>query len=545
MKLFYGLKNLRSVEISPLVELCSLTILLGKNNVGKSTVLRTIPMLKQSIEANNGIAIKWRGEYVDFGGYSTAVKKGHENEGITFQFGVEDFSVCNQMFYTGRKLHGLETDFEVLLKKRVDLEILVAQKGDQDIVRVSRIKIPEYKIDFKIRYLDNGEYELVRNKKLALPEEFLRFWFELSQKHVLSQIKPLALNEDGFMLKDIHDIGNVFVLEVGDIIDSNIDTDATSSQITKEALRILEHPILDKGTVDKLAKSADKVFQNFYLKLHDQSGLMFKKLNSICGFVTAIASYNQIVQTFAEFFQKSIYFGPSRFGIGRDNLIEPVSKMVVSHDGRNLADFLDKLEDELILKFSEWLSNYFKIGITVQRLGPRLSIFVQNEDGRLANLVDSGFGISEILPFLAQIWFESNASRDLKENSTNAEVCKKIDEYQFFAIEQPELHLHPQQQANLADMFAQVASCNKNIENVQIAKPIYLIETHSEIIISRLGELIEYGEISNDDIQILVFSKKTVRGQEIVSIKRTKYNKKGYLVDWPYGFFSYKFGPKK
>ena len=550
MKLFYGLRNLRAVDLDPLVELRPLTILLGKNNIGKSTVLRSIPLLKQSIEANNGVATKWSGEYVDFGKYSTAVNYGHAKEGITFQFGIEDFFVCNQMFHSSRKHVGLNTDFEIKFKERVDLKILVAQQDDLDIVKESKIEIPEFKVDFQLRYSDNGDLEHVRGKDFSLPEEFLHLWFELSQKHILSRIKPMALAEDGFKLEDVQSIGNIFVLEVGDIIDSNIGTDVATSQITEEALRILEHPALDNKILNNLAKVAGEPFKNFYLKLQDQSSELFNKLNGICGFVTAIATYNQMVQIFSELFQKSIYFGPSRFGIGRDNRIEPIRKMVISHDGRNFADFLAKLDDEYQAKFSEWLSSFFKIGIRIQKLGDRLSIIVENEDGQLANLVDSGFGISEILPFLAQIWYESLESRKLRETtkteiSTNAGGNKEIEEYQFIAVEQPELHLHPQHQANLADLFARVVSSNKNSTSTQSIKPIYLIETHSETIISRLGEMVEYGSVSNDDIQILLFSKNTKGNQDFIRIQRTEYNEKGYLKDWPYGFFEYKFGPRR
>ena len=547
MKLYYGLRNLRSIELDPPVELRPLTILLGKNNIGKSTLLRSIPLLKQSIEANNGVAVKWSGEYVDFGKYSTAIKYNCENEGVMFQFGIEDFIVRNQMFYSSRKHIGLKTDFDVKFNERVDLKILVAQQDDLDFVKESSVEIPEYNIDFKVKYSDNGALEIVRGKDFSLPEEFLHLWFEPTQKHVLSQIKPMALAEDGFKLEDIHSIGNVFVLEVGDIIDSNTGDEVVTSQITEEALKILEYPALDNDILEKLTKTADESFQFFYSKLQDRSSKTFKQINGVCGFVTAIATYNQIVQTFSELFQKSIYFGPSRFGIGRDNRIEPIGKMVVSHNGQNLADFLAKLNDDQVTRFSEWINNYFKIGISIQKLGDRLSILIESEEDKSANLVDSGFGISEILPFLTQIWYESidlpNKSKLINSGKTN--VKSEIEERQIIAIEQPELHLHPQHQANLADLFAHVASSYKNTSGGQTIKPIYLIETHSETIISRLGELVEYGEISNDDIQILLFSKKIKDGQDIVSIQRTKYNEKGYLQDWPYGFFEYKYGPKR
>ena len=92
--------------------------------------------------------------------------------------------------------------------------------------------------------------------------------------------------------------------------------------------------------MEKLAKSASQPFKEFYLKQEKQPESSLKNLNTICGISTAIATYNQLIHIYGVFISKLIYFGPSRQGIGRFNRIEPVSKMVVSHDGRNLPDFL-------------------------------------------------------------------------------------------------------------------------------------------------------------------------------------------------------------
>ena len=70
----------------------------------------------------------------------------------------------------------------------------------------------------------------------------------------------MAHAEDGFTLEDIRDIGNVFVLEVGSIIDSMIGSDIATSQITAEALKILEHPNLDDIILDNLEKGADETW---------------------------------------------------------------------------------------------------------------------------------------------------------------------------------------------------------------------------------------------------------------------------------------------
>jgi predicted ATPase len=61
--------------------------------------------------------------------------------------------------------------------------------------------------------------------------------------------------------------------------------------------------------------------------------------------------------------------------------------------------------------------------------------------------------------------------------------------------EDPEAHLHPMAQAELADMFAEVTRQRK----LQI-----LLETHSEHLFRRLQYLIADGKMSNDELRPLL-----------------------------------------
>lgn len=56
------------------------------------------------------------------------------------------------------------------------------------------------------------------------------------------------------------------------------------------------------------------------------------------------------------------------------------------------------------------------------------------------NITDMGFGISQVLPIAAQLWAINGRHRDLASSSA-------------VVIEQPELHLHPEYQARLADVL--------------------------------------------------------------------------------------------
>ena len=87
------LKNLRSLKDTGDIELKPITILVGKNSVGKSTFLRTFPLLRQSCEKETRAPILWYGNLVDFGDFGTALNKKtksiDENDYIEFSFNME------------------------------------------------------------------------------------------------------------------------------------------------------------------------------------------------------------------------------------------------------------------------------------------------------------------------------------------------------------------------------------------------------------------------------------------------------------------------
>jgi predicted ATPase len=95
-------------------------------------------------------------------------------------------------------------------------------------------------------------------------------------------------------------------------------------------------------------------------------------------------------------------------------------------------------------------------------------------------------------------------------------------------VEQPELHLHPRMQAKLTDLYARLATSYSNT-----SQSYFILETHSETIVNRLGELIYHNLISKDDIVVLLVS----RSGGSCSVSPSSYGSDGILQEWPYGFF--------
>ena len=128
---FIGIKNLRSLKNVEPIEIKPITILVGKNSSGKSTFLRTFPLLKQTIEAKTAEPILWYGKYVDFGDYDQS-KTHNEKEDIELTFGLEipDVSKINtkSIIFVDDRNKKMNADATFSLKKQVVSSINVSVK---------------------------------------------------------------------------------------------------------------------------------------------------------------------------------------------------------------------------------------------------------------------------------------------------------------------------------------------------------------------------------------------------------------------------------
>ena len=191
----------------------------------------------------------------------------------------------------------------------------------------------------------------------------------------------------------------------------------------------------------------------------------------------------------------------------------------MDYEGNNLAMFLRNLTDSEMENFSTWtLDNFgFKPSITSSLGHISVKICSKNSDKDL-NVADTGFGFSQILPVITQLWLLSSFRRVNRGTIT-------------YAIEQPELHLHPRLQGTLTDALVKSIKAAKE-KKIQLC---LMIETHSEVLVNRLGQLVAEGKISPDQINIVLFEPSDKLGE--VTIRNAQFDSDGYLLNWPLGFF--------
>ena len=140
-------------------------------------------------------------------------------------------------------------------------------------------------------------------------------------------------------------------------------------------------------------------------------------------------------------------------------------------------------------KISDWLEELTEGRFSYKRVSfvpQEMSIFgalespqvVDNQTGTSVSFKDVGVGLSQVLPIL-----EALALRNITGGASKT-----------ILVEQPELHLHPKMQASLADLFIEAATSRR----VQV-----VAETHSEAFLLRIQRRLREGKLSPRDVQIL------------------------------------------
>ena len=123
------------------------------------------------------------------------------------------------------------------------------------------------------------------------------------------------------------------------------------------------------------------------------------------------------------------------------------------------------------------------------------------------NIIDVGYGVSQLLPILVRMIAE-----------------KKHKKIPRFLVQQPEVHLHPKAQAELASLLVKFAEDGKG-QN-------YLIETHSDYIVNRIAVEIRCKRISPDNVSLVYHEPKNGN----IQIHNIEFDEQGNLTNAPKGY---------
>ena len=150
--------------------------------------------------------------------------------------------------------------------------------------------------------------------------------------------------------------------------------------------------------------------------------------------------------------------------------------------------------------------------ISVRPLGKRGSepfqVYVRKHGrrakGPMRNLIDVGYGVSQVLPVVTELFREREAP--------------------MFLLQQPEVHLHPSAQAALGSLFCRIAAQGRQL----------VVETHSDHLMDRVRMDVRDGKtgLKPEEVSILYFERRDLE----VYIHSLRVDEQGNVLNAPRGY---------
>lgn len=506
------IKNFRSFIDTKEISFNKVNVLLGRNSSGKSSFLNLFPMFKESAKNELRSPFMWFNEELyDFGSYQNArCRYLNGNEPIVFEFA---WSALNEKIgpqcddcrlYDRRRLGFLNSsNYKLTISVNNDvkgdyLEKVVIKAGSHT-AKVVCSKSRSLKFFLDENLLESKPAVWDYKATGILPE--IRFKTKYSpMTNVKKLINALIPDEPQVALKNA-DYEKLFNIQA---------TDPYSIYSYYEENK--EH----------------NPFMNYIVKAHKCDSPEFI---DFCKNIYLSIIYFSLVYAdsyLSSTFEETSYMLPVRYAFGRYIRNKNLAVENVDPSGANVVEFLLSLNKDEMDSFNNTLNKVLGVTVSVEpedkknKHDDNKSVYIQTNWGK-DNIVDVGYGYTQILPIIVVLW-------NIARQKNTCEFPKIV------IIEQPEVHLHPSLQGDVAKIIVEAVSlAESNKSNLQI-----FIETHSEAFVNRLGKYVrsyskKQGDgISSKDVSLLLFDK-TDKG---TCITPTSYDENGYIQKWPIGFLN-------
>jgi predicted ATPase len=508
------IQNLRSLQDTGNIELRPITILLGENSSGKSTFLRSFPLFRQSQSTSITGPLLWFGQFVDFGSFDESISIHAKSKHMFFDFDFGRINFNRRYFVQNLPYHD---------NNQIDVKTHISIIGDakrEAIVNLCEIEIEEeHKIKIQINVDGNLSHFSINGR------DYLKVTPDMRSGHRRGLFPQLFISEfvdksNAFIMRKRPNFRAYAISILRDYVHHN----TSDNKLEKLLLR------LEIGSSKKMLETMKKVPGSFLASWASRTqgwsinSDEFIKIRDMLILVSIPDVFVMCDEEFADFAENIRYIAPLRATAERYYRRQNLAVDEVDFQGQNLAMFLKNLTDVEKRNFSNWIEDLFGFYPQAIQRGGHISLQLNQGAQSRFNLADMGFGYSQVLPILTQLW-------QLSQQRQQYRGYRRRKAPITFAVEQPELHLHPRMQMRVAKAFANII---KEAQKQKIDLRL-VIETHSEAIVNTLGRLIAEKKLSSDDVNVVIFEKP--QADKSSEVRISKYDEDGFLTNWPYGFF--------
>lgn len=454
---YIGFNNFRKFEDFPNLELAPITLLVGENNAGKSSVVKGILALSDFFS--------YRSDVLDVDMYmreepgnDMKIMKIEALKGIKFYFNT---SYLAHIGTFKRALYNRAKENVITFKTDIglcDFEIeVIGNKNDEELV-----------------------YGIVSKVRLNINDFCISVEFDLAQDkaNIVFHSKDVNSILDNNRRRDIESFKKYF---------SSFEKDYSLSTCVSDYWFPRSDLI---GSLMEAVETGIDITLFPYQEDRDIRYRMIKELPKI----DIDEDTKSFLKMYCELFS-STFMGPRRYGVNNGFRLPyfrgPLNRMTnieylyahavtqtVIYSAKDSNDYLSKTihefaslqgqknRRELITK---WMKEFgIGQGFTIKSVGGEAHlVWITNNDGEKVNLADKGMGSIQLMVLLFRLAIMLPQNRRMMP-------IGRMD--RIIIIEEPEQNLHPKLQSKLADLFYEL---NKNYGFR------FLIETHSEYLVRR------------------------------------------------------------
>jgi predicted ATPase len=524
-----GIKNFRVFKEETSFHLKPITILTGTNNSGKSSFLKLLNLLQQSVKDLNSLnTLNFEKGNHNLGTFENSISWGSENEdmSIVFDFPLdffdEDFRL--EIIYHKMGENGYIKSFKIYnrYRKLIALENIKLENVIDYQSFVSGESAYDYEFSFDLEYIKKFIYQekaknAVSNVSNENPEDFLFYSYSFFDKEENKRIdlNEIAKKSNKKELKEnlllIEKTSDIFQkVEIDNYQLKRMNTDLFSECFTYDNTE----PLLFWKESYRVGSALSSKFKGDFFK-NDEEFNFFDDVVRVDIDDENLSIFRNIVLNNIQNNLDKLKYSISdiEFLSAQRGCSNSESEEVVKQFSSLYLDMGD-----VFLKKALKLLN-INGEITVDRVHGRYTTVSLVQNNNKTNILDLGYGYSQVIPILLKILV-----------TTHLHATKKSEiEDETLIIEEPESNLHPNLQSKLADVFV-LANKTFGLK--------FIIETHSEYLIRKFQYLTAKNEINQDDSVIYYFNSDEFVNSLEPKVKHIFINEYGGLTDsFGPGFF--------
>ena len=545
MKIRYKIKNFKSFSDSGDIEFSPITLLCGVNSAGKSSIIKSILLTKQSsLDRRSSLStavmsqpLILNGELTKLGSWGDTITNKIKEHRLGFSWSVD---LTHQEYMDFLNRAGIQSA-RTRKKREHSVEMSVTLSSDPQRPEELSIRVDGWELK-----LDNSRVTVDRSKNIGDSGSFVyRVLIKDLGKFVsregtqvgryglyLGDVLGALKSEDGSLA-----LGNISVNTIGPFFgNARPIFDDSWSDFFDSVLEISErHRGVKRGPrpkwIDQLstaarayraAKSSDRRELTRSPTMRALTFLAFEMVEEVS------RSFLESKAALAPMWRDIRYLGPLRdqprrfyqfddtggadVGVSGEFTVQVLAIEQAHHLAATQMTPPPKgsiypapKSDTLLSHTNHWLSYMALPHVSPQSLQQSLYKLEVGDLG--VGLLDVGFGVSQVLPIIVE--------------SLRARPGELV------ILEQPEIHLHPKVQAQLADFL--IARSRDGVR--------FLVESHSEYLIKRLCRRVAESEDPSGELNSLSSIYFVEGSPDGARCNRVSVNEFGEIENWPRGFF--------